>query len=273
MHTARQLEERLFSIAIEGRGASRAQLFGDYGPLSRFGVVVHEPYGAVGASYLLQLAITAFYDARPERRDRSMPVYPDVFVFHVGGRLGDHADFDVYPPRKEVFVQDDPVAVLNAINDRGITHLAVPDRAPERVQHEWKEPAQAIDRIAAAWVYSPSGRVADSDVAISSTSPRTEANAKMALHAEESYHERQQALEALGDITVPPDERLAARSDRRKEVSIADRDRIRDARAELDRAEGRTETYRRVAVADALRRLHRGAAPAFQPSGEHRRRY
>jgi hypothetical protein len=273
MHTARQLEEKLFSVTIEGRSADRGQLFGDYGPLSRFGVVVHEPYGAVGASYLLQLAITAFYDARPERRDRSMPVYPDVFVFHVGGRFGDHADFDVYPPRKEVFVDNDPIAVLNAINDRGITHLAVPEREPDVVQHEWKEPAQAIDRIGAAWVYSPSGRAPESDIAITSTSPRAEANAKMALHAQDSYHERQQAREALGDISVAPDERLAARRDRRDEVSIACRDRIRDGRTQLDTAEGRTETYRRVAVADTLRRLHRGPAPSFQPSGEHRRRY
>src|SRR5690348_6518096 len=103
MHTARQLDEELFKIEIEGGPSSRGELFADWGPLHHFGVVVHEPFGAVGACYLLQLAITAFYDSRPSRRDRATPVYPDVFAFHVGGRYGDYVMYDIYPPRKEVF--------------------------------------------------------------------------------------------------------------------------------------------------------------------------
>jgi hypothetical protein len=265
MHTARQLSESLFDVEIDGRPASREDLFRDWGPLDRLGVVIGEPFGAVGASYLLQLAITAFYDARPERRNRNAPVYPDVFVFHVGGRFGDHAFFDVYPPRKEVFVDNNPPVILEAINDRGITRLAVPDRESELVQHGWKEPAQALDRIIDAWAYTAGGRTREADVMITASSPSADANTKITLHAEESYHEKQKVRAAIGDIAVPETELLTLPSDRTAEVAAADRDAIREARTRLDGPRGRTETYRRITVRQALGMLHGGAAPAFRP--------
>lgn len=265
MHTARQLEESLFHVTIDGRDATRAELLRDWGPLDRLGVVTHEPLGTIGASYLLQLAITAFYDARPERRSRERPVYPDVFVFHVGGRHGDHADFDVYPPRKEVFVENTPRAVLEAINDRAITRLVVPDRAPEPAQHGWKEPAQALDRIVDAWAYSPGGSVEGADVTISATDPRAEANVRMLLKPTDSYHERQQMRSHLGQITIPEEETLVVPDDGRGDAATEEvRERIAAARERLDTPRGRTETYRRVPVRDALRMLHRGAAPPFE---------
>lgn len=263
MHTSRQLDRSLFAIEIEGRAATREDLFPDWGPLDRFGVVIAEPFGAVGASYLLQLAITAFYDARPQRRGRERPVYPDVFVFHVGGRFGDHAFFDVYPPRKEVFVANEPAAILDAVNDRGITRLAVPDRIGEPGRHGWKEPAQALDRIVGAWAYSAAGRTEGADVAVTATSPLAEANAKITLHPTQSYQEQQEARAAIGDISVPATEMLAPAVDREAEVSKADRDAIRDARKDLDGPSGRVETYRRIDVESALGMLHRGPASSL----------
>jgi hypothetical protein len=268
MHTARQLKASLFEVKIEGKPATREELFREWRPLDRFGVIITKPFGAVGASYLLQLAITAFYDTRPERRSRERPVYPDVFVFHVGGRFGDHAYFDVYPPRKEVFVENDPAAILAAINDRGITRLAVPDRDSEPVQHGWKEPAQAFDRIVDAWAYSPAGRTDDADVEITASAPLAEANAKIVLHPERSYQELQEARVAYGGITVPETELLTLPGGRDAEVSELDRDAIRDARKNLKGPEGRTETYRRIGVDQALGMLHSGPAPAFRSQPE-----
>jgi hypothetical protein len=266
MHTARQLDESLFSVAVEGRPATRDDVLPDWGPHDRLGVVVHEPLGAIGASYLLQLAITAFYDARPARRDRTAPVYPDVYVFHVGARFGDHANFDVYPPRKDVVVDDAPRAVLEAVNDRAITRLVVPDRAPEPVQHGWKEPAQALDRIVGAWAYDASGRVPDADLAITAVGPVAEANATMILQPDRSYHERQQMRAALGQITIPDDEVLVVPDAPEGGVTADDRERAITARGALGDGAGRTETYRRLEVREALRMLHRGTAPPFQAS-------
>lgn len=55
---------------------------------------------------------------------------------------------------------DDHRKVLDTINDRGITRLAVPDRPPRQVVHRPKEVEAALDRIASAFLYDASGRVA-----------------------------------------------------------------------------------------------------------------
>ena len=71
------------------------------------GLVMRRPCGALGASALLTAAITAFYDVQRARSERFF-VYPDYFLFHVGGPLGEHGRLDVWPRRKEVVVEDDP---------------------------------------------------------------------------------------------------------------------------------------------------------------------
>ena len=125
MHTARQLDAAYFGITVDGVPSSREDVFPEWGVHDRLGVVVDRPLGATGASMLIQLAITAFYDVKPSRRE--VTLYPEIYLFHVGGRHGNHAYYDVYPPRKEVVVADDPAEILEAINDRAITRLAVVD--------------------------------------------------------------------------------------------------------------------------------------------------
>src|SRR5262245_7080336 len=114
MHTAPQLDVSQFAISRHGRQATRADLLPDWTPYDRLGVVVTESFGAVGASHLIQLAITAFYDVRPERRAARLDgvdpraIYPEIYLFHVGEVHGDHSSFDFWPARKEVLVEDDP---------------------------------------------------------------------------------------------------------------------------------------------------------------------
>jgi hypothetical protein len=264
MHTARQLKEEQFEIEIDGRPASRDEFLVEWEPLHRLGVVIHEPFGAVGASFALQLAITAFYDSRPIRRSRETPIYPDIYAFHVGGRHGDFINYDFFPARKEVFVASEPIEILAAVNDRSITHLLVPERPIDSVQHEFKEPAQAIDRIVAAWVYSPSGRVDGADVAITGTAPAAEANTKVTLNAPDAFRERRRALELVGEIVIPDDELAMVPDDRKDEVSDANRDRVRKLRDALKGPRGWTETYRRCSTREALGMLHVGEPPAFR---------
>lgn len=187
MHTASQLRHTMFKIRLNGVDASVEQLFDGWEIHDRLGVVVHEPFGALGASQLIQLAITAFYDARPLRRagapkyGNSLAIYPDIYLFHVGRLYGDHSSLDVFPPRKEVLLPSDPAAVLEAINDRAISRLAVPDVAPVAAEHSWKEPAAARDRIASAFAYSPTGSVERADVEVTGLTSATEKNATMIL--------------------------------------------------------------------------------------------
>ena len=59
----------------------------------------------------------------------------------------------VWPARREVILRTtDHREVLDAINDRGITRLAVPDRPMRDVVHRPKEEDAAFDRVASAFV-------------------------------------------------------------------------------------------------------------------------
>lgn len=84
-------------------------------------------------------------------------------------------------------VDSDALAVLDAINDRAITRLAVPDREPSPVEHEWKEPAAARERIVSAFAYSPSGQVTVADWEIRGLDRRTEINPENVLDPERRY--------------------------------------------------------------------------------------
>ncbi len=263
MHTALQLCANDFRIEIDGAPGSLAALFPGWQPHDRFGVVVHEPYGAIGASYLIQAAIVAFYDVRHQRRAGRGPgitepndvaIYPEIYVFHVGGRYGDYSMFDFWPARKEVFVEADPRMVLDAINDRAITRLAIPDGPSTPVEHEYKEPAAARDRIQSVFVYSATGRVALPGIAISGVGPEAEANPRDVLDPE--------TLRAR--VTAPGVERP-----RFTESVLVQRDwthrvvqRAGEAQHGLELARSRRaaltdlrETYRRISVDDALYRL------------------
>ncbi|GAA0332766.1 hypothetical protein GCM10009087_48740 [Sphingomonas oligophenolica] len=164
MHTAYDIKSEMFAIRCNGAQVARDD-FLDWGLRDRFGLVVNAALGGLGAGLLTMLAITAFYD-EPTRKRRKWPLYPDIYLFHVGGPWGSHGGFDFWPDRKDVQVSDDPTDVLRAINDRGITHLAVPDGTLQKTVHRYKEPEAALDRIKHCYAYAPSGSVAGADVVI-----------------------------------------------------------------------------------------------------------
>jgi hypothetical protein len=193
MHTARQLSAALFEITQAGRVASREEILPQWGPLDRLGVIMTEPFGAIGASHLIQLAITAFYDAVASRRSGSLrnndprAIYPEIYLFHVGGEFGDHSAFDFWPARKEVFLPSEARGVLDAVHDRAITRLVVPDGHPHPVEHEWKEPAAAHDRIKTVLVYGADGHVRDPSWRVTGLSPATESNVRRVLDPDRRF--------------------------------------------------------------------------------------
>jgi len=257
MHTARQLAASQFSVIHRDVPSSREELLPDWAPHDRLGVVVTEPFGAVGASHLIQLAITAFYDARPNRRagrlDGVHPdaVYPEIYLFHVGGAFGDHSAFDFWPARKEVSVPANALAVLDAINDRAITRLAVPDGSPSPVEHEWKEPAAARERIASAFAYAASGRVTAADWEIRGLDRRTEVNPENILDPERRYAGAHIAPEEAAMTDIKRMWRL--RTEERRDEALSGLASAQRSRTAIRDARGlATESYRQVTVKEAL---------------------
>ncbi len=220
MHTTENLTQSSFAITVDGRRAGLRDVFQDFDERDRLGVVVRSPCGAVGASALILATVTAFYGIQRQRA-ADFFVYPDYFLFHVGGALGDHKMLDIFPSHKEVVVEDDSEEILRAINDRAVTRLLVEDVPPS--EPELERPTLASIGIRTAIAYSPGGRVADPGLSVAGD------------EVTEGY---------VRDVL-----------DHSGEVEIAVREEIRNGRASLMERGRPVETYRRLAVGDALQRL------------------
>jgi len=266
MHVATQLKAENLHVKVDKHNAQVNDIFPEPQKFDRYGFVVHEPYGGLGASLLIQAAIVQFYDLRPERGDTE-PMYPEIYLFHVGGRFGDHSSFDFWPPRKEVFLPaDKPYELLSALVDRGITRLAIPDIPPGETAR-LREGASSFADLGAAknlltscYAYTPSGQIDDANLVLESSDHNFEKNAEWTLNADiilEAYKEDPSAIYKPGP-TVDSDidlwvHRLA---DRKKEV---DRDYAKKLLMERRKMDGddliRRESFRSLDFDQALRML------------------
>jgi hypothetical protein len=166
MHTSSKLASHSFELEVDGRAARLADVLPGFHHQDRLGIVVREPCGAVGASTLLLAAVTGFFDFQRARSDDFF-IYPDYFLFHIGERWGDFNMVDIWPDHKEVVVSDaDGERLLQAINDRGVTRLLVPDDEPSELDLTRHTRSSAEGRIVTALAYSPRGRVRDPDVTV-----------------------------------------------------------------------------------------------------------
>jgi hypothetical protein len=243
MHSSRELRSSSFEITVSDREVRLVDLLEGFGEHDRLGIVIRRPCGAVGASALITATITAFYDLhRAQAQD--FFVYPDYFLFHVGRPLGDHARLDIWPSRKEVVVPEDPGQILDAINDRAITRLVVEDGEPGEPAFGREALASAGARIATCLVYSASGRVLNADVRIASN-PVSEGYVTAVLDPEAR-------LAHLRGGNGADRARADAIAARLAEVTPEERRRIQRARKDLMEGGVPVETYRRIALDQAL---------------------
>ena len=185
-----------------------------------------------GRSGLIMATVTRFYDFyREPLKDASSKfrIYPEFFIFHVGKRHMNHSWMDIWPPHKEVVVEDDPEQILEAINDRGITRLLVEDMKPSTAVFLTETFCSAKQRIVSALAYSPSGRVENPDVKI------------MSCLTAEGY--------VLDSLNMS------------EELSEQVKEQLRQRRQPLF-VNGRvTETYHRIDVCDAMYMLTQATEP------------
>jgi hypothetical protein len=253
MHTRDQLHLSQFTVDL---GGGPVEDFLEWDCRDRLGIVVDRPLGGLGASLAMQLATAEFY-AHESRAARPLPLYADNYLFHVGGRWGDFSAFDFWPRRREVFLAADPAIVLEAINDRGITHLLVPDREPRECEFGFYEKEAAIDRLKLCLIYSPDGDVADGDVTIATRDPVAIENAAAAALGMESLLDYQPdpALMATEPFRNNFAHWIATASDRLDELTTEQKSvaatRIREGLV----TSRLKERYRRCATEQALARL------------------
>ena len=220
MHTTEDLASTSFVITAGDRRITVPELFPGFDERDRLGVVVRSPCSAVGASTLILATITAFYDIQRQRA-RDFFVYPDYFLFHTGGLLGDHRMFDIFPSHKEVVVGDSSEETLRAINDRAVTRLLVEDTPAG--QPTFERPTLASTNIHSAIAYSPSGRVTGADLSVTGNM------------VTEGY---------VSDVL-----------DQSQEVAATVREDIRARRKSILENGRPVETYRRLTVEEVLAKL------------------
>jgi hypothetical protein len=168
MHTT-GLRSEEFQITVAGREADIEAVLPGFTEHDRLGIVIHDDLAAAGAGSLILAAVTAFYD-RLRATGEPFFAYADYFAFHVGADRGTLRKLDIYPAHKEVVLANDAERILEAINDRGVTRLLVPDPPPAAVppdpalERETRHSAQR--RIRSALVYSPAGTTARADVLV-----------------------------------------------------------------------------------------------------------
>lgn len=268
LHTAFQIRQDMFRIELAGDMASRDALL-DWGDRDRLGVVVNSPFGATGASLLIQLVATAFFDV-PGRNRRRAPVYPDLYLFHFGGPWGNHWTFDFWPEYKEAFVPADRGAMLAAINSRGITHLAVPDGPIDGTPFRYKAKEEAVLRLKRSFAYGADGCVNPADVQV------TTRDAAALGDYRRTVFPKAFLAEALAKIDTDPARRpgtaagedvrfgLARTRERLAEVREDDPFRLRAVRR-LEQAEQEgslTELFRRIDHGTAIDMLGPHPRPA-----------
>lgn len=255
MHVIDALRTDFYEVELDGKPAGSGDVFANWAVHDRLGVLIYEPLAALGATHLIQLACMCFYDSKPVRRSERK-VYPEIFAIHVGGWWGGHGNFDFWPARREVQVPTDPCEVLGALNDFGITRLALPERPVRDITHRRKEEDCALDRLVTAVMYSPNGRVAAPDFTIRSNDRRSERDVQRIIHPTQLS---EQSIAQLQKTAVPVKETDADFMPRQIALNVNISEAMRE-QAERDRAalkiDGRvTESYRFADLQTSLKRL------------------
>ena len=171
MHSSYALSAEDFSVERNGSTEHLSALWpGGWQPTDRLGVLLANPMDAVGCSNLICGTITLFYDQlRVTRGTGNFFRYSDVYLFGVGCDPGDFNQLDVWPLHKFVSIlQPSAEAVIEAMNDRRITLLAVPETGArcrgEVVLSTWNT---FLDQVRAVLLYSSrTGRAHDADVSL-----------------------------------------------------------------------------------------------------------
>ncbi|MBU2954755.1 hypothetical protein [Marinobacter sp. F3R08] len=164
MHSSR-LRGSDFQINWRGEPIRHADFFASFKETDRVGIVTPHRTEGLGAMNLIMACVTAFYD-RYREKGAEFYAYPDFFTFQQETPCADYCMFDIWPYHKNVEVQNDPQKVVEAITERGITVLLVPEQADHETEILPVEMESAKRTIRQCFQYSETGKTMSADLAI-----------------------------------------------------------------------------------------------------------
>jgi hypothetical protein len=222
MHSSTALQMDAFAVEADGRPGGPDDVWPGFDRHDRVGIVLRGPLDALGASALMALSVTAFYDVLRAEHGDDYHRYADFYLFGQDADVADYGELDWWPAHKYVRTGPGAEELLRAVNDRAITRLVVPAGPPRDGALERQTRTSALDRLRTAIAYDPRGRVEGGDLAI--TADRVvESYVEVVLFAGSPWVDEatERAMKAWRETLF-----VAPKSAR--------------------------ETYRRIAVADAL---------------------
>ena len=154
-----------FKIAKNGAAISHNEYFRGLSNRDRLGILAPNGIEGVGAVAIIMAHVTAFYDTYRTAGDDFF-AYPNYYSFQSARPLASYTMLDIWPPHKDVWVENNPVDLLNGINDRAINILLLPDGAPTDPSYERPQLESALRTIETCYLYSADGEITDADLTI-----------------------------------------------------------------------------------------------------------
>ena len=164
MHSS-TLRDSDFEMIADGHPVMLADYFDDFTSTKRLGILVPHRFEGVGAVALIMAHVTAFYNAYRASGEEFF-AYPDYFTFQSRVPKAAYGMFDIWPDHKSVVVGTDAAERLNAITDRAVNILLVPDGPPARREYQRQQLAAAERLIESCYTYAATGSVAEPDLVI-----------------------------------------------------------------------------------------------------------
>lgn len=190
----------VFEFYINNNKVSFEDIFPGFNKQDRIGIVTHSEGGTLGISSLLMACVATYYEMFNYddlgNQDNKLRIYPENFIFHVGDLTGNSAQLDIWPPHREVIVENDSEQILEAINDRGITRLLIEEK-PETPATLMRESiSSAESRIESILMFSPNGKIKNGDIEIRN-------NGSLSNFAVKSYDESANDLGEIRGKLIP----------------------------------------------------------------------
>ena len=164
MHSS-SLRGNDFKIVWRGKAVTHAEFFSRIRETDRVGVVSPYRFEGIGAITAIMAYVTAFYD-RYRERGSEFYAYPDFFTFQRQKPCADYGMCDIWPNRKNVHVPEDAQKTVEAITDRGVTVLLVPDNDVRDAAIEPVDLESAKRNISRCFAYSETGTTVSSDLVV-----------------------------------------------------------------------------------------------------------
>lgn len=155
-----------FSLTLEGAPVSHADYFEGFARTRRLGVVCPEPLDGLGAAALVMAHVTAFYDDYRAAGGEFF-AYPDFFTLQRAGGTANYSMLDIWPNRKNVSVGPEPGDAADALTDRGVDILLVPEGGTREPELQPVQEAALRRLVRDCYLYGPGGDVDDADLTVS----------------------------------------------------------------------------------------------------------